>query len=238
MSMNGTAPKPTKPMKSTKPTFTLEYEIRPVQPDSLKLLRHEVLWPSILPGEQLSDFDYQEGTLHLGLFLPSTQLRSLSIPESYDNLPVGIVTLVPTPYTRPLPPALQQALISPRSDSQQALQPSRSESLCNKSPHTDSTEPQQGRTSWTGEPATQLRKFALHPSLQGQGLGRTMFHACLDALRQETTPRLLHLDARTEQRGFYRRLGLVELDGETFDKVGPNGDGPAIPHIRMGLVIT
>lgn len=190
------------------PKQSLEYDIRPVDPDQLKLLRHEVLWPSIPFGEQLADYDYALGALHLGLFLPPSQLRSLSISSAYDELPVGVVTLVPTPYTPPLPSSLSSTL-----------------------------------PDYTGEPATQLRKFALHPNLQGRGLGRIMFDACVSALQAKDKQdgregkRLLHLDARTNQVGFYERLGLAVLDEKVFTKVGPNGDGPSIPHLRMGIAI-
>lgn len=186
----------------------LDYTIRPVDPEELKLLRHEVLWPSIPIDSQLADYDYVPGALHLGLFLPTSEFRALSIPSSYDDLPVGIVTLVPTPYTLPLPPSIAESL-----------------------------------PDFTGEPATQLRKFALHPNLQGKGLGRVMFDASVEHLRRrdkeegEERPRLLHLDARTNQTGFYERLGLTVLDPEVFTKVGTNGAGPAIPHLRMGIVI-
>lgn len=190
----------------------LEYTIRPVPPAALRQLRHEVLWPSIPIEAQLAEYDHAPGALHLGLFLPPSQLRELGIPAAYDSLPVGIVTLVPTPYRSdvPLPPALLSALSN-----------------------TDGTDVD---AEWSGEPATQLRKFALHPALQGRGLGRVMFDAAVGHLKQDR-PQLLHLDARTEQTGFYERLGLAVLDPKVFTKVGPNGDGPAIPHLRMGCVI-
>lgn len=221
---NGTpGPKPSEP--EPEPELELEYAIRRVPADAVRPLRHAVLWPSIAVGAQLAAFDHAAGAVHLGLFVPGAQLRALGAADADaatydgdadDGHPAGVLTLVPTPYTRPLPPALAAALDVPAA-----------------------TDDPPATAEPTPTPATQLRKFALHPALRGRGLGRALFDAAVRLLEQQHHgPHLLHLDARTAQTGFYERLGCTVLDDDVFTKVGPNGDGPAIPHVRMGTVVS
>lgn len=79
----------------------------------------------------------------------------------------------------------------------------------------------------------QLRKFAVSPAQQGNGIGSTMLAAAV-AHVSSTEPTLLHLDARREQVPFYAKRRFVVLDEEVFVKMGPGGKGPGVEYVRMG----
>ncbi|KAK4684519.1 hypothetical protein P7C73_g5656, partial [Tremellales sp. Uapishka_1] len=82
-----------------------------------------------------------------------------------------------------------------------------------------------------------LRKFAVLPSLQGRGIGRQLLEHGLDSLSSNSSrptlvaPILLHFDARTKQKGFYEKMGMVVLDEKVFINYGN------IEYVRMGTVL-
>lgn len=75
--------------------------------------------------------------------------------------------------------------------------------------------------------AWQLRGMATLPEVRGQGAGRALLQACMEAARAEGGT-LLWCNARTGALDFYRKYGLTVV-GEEFDipTVGP--------HFRMRI---
>ncbi|KAL1412092.1 hypothetical protein Q8F55_003089 [Vanrija albida] len=64
-------------------------DIRPIPPAATAAIRHAVLWPALPPEAQLYDYDYAEGTVHLGAFVAAS------------SEPVAVATLVRAPFARP-----------------------------------------------------------------------------------------------------------------------------------------
>ncbi|MXV37042.1 MULTISPECIES: GNAT family N-acetyltransferase [unclassified Saccharibacter] len=69
-----------------------------------------------------------------------------------------------------------------------------------------------------------LRKFAVLPEHQGQGLGSRLFNALISTARAHNATRLV-FDARTSATDFYQKRGCQTV-GDVFDKSG-------VPFIRM-----
>jgi len=69
-----------------------------------------------------------------------------------------------------------------------------------------------------------FRKFATHPSWQGQGIGSALLARTIEAATQLGAS-TLWCDSRQSAADFYRRFGMVP-EGEIFYK------GP-IPYVRM-----
>lgn len=73
-------------------------------------------------------------------------------------------------------------------------------------------------------PGGRLFQMAVHPRLQGQGLGARLVRHLEEALRERGYARV-HLHARAGVVPFYERLGYA-VYGEPYDEVG-------IPHRSM-----
>ena len=69
-----------------------------------------------------------------------------------------------------------------------------------------------------------LRQMAVHPSLQGTGLGRALVHQLEQALGAQGFNEI-ELHARDHAVGFYEKLGYTR-EGDPFIEVG-------LPHFRM-----
>ncbi|WVW86866.1 hypothetical protein I302_108921 [Kwoniella bestiolae CBS 10118] len=85
----------------------------------------------------------------------------------------------------------------------------------------------------------QLHKFAVHPSLQGKGIGRQLLSYAIEILRQRYPDQkiLFHFDARVSQIRFYERSGMSILDEKTFWKYGSTGKGEGVEYVKMGRVL-
>lgn len=71
---------------------------------------------------------------------------------------------------------------------------------------------------------SKLRQMAVAPQHQGQGLGRDLLLRVQTRLAQQGVT-LITLHARISARGFYEKLGYIQVGGE-FAEVG-------IPHVCM-----
>jgi GNAT superfamily N-acetyltransferase len=71
-------------------------------------------------------------------------------------------------------------------------------------------------------PAYRLRGMAVHPAVQGSGVGRLLFSAGRDEARRRGA-QLLWANSRDSALEFYRRLGM-EVEGEGFLAAG------GLPH--------
>ena len=68
------------------------------------------------------------------------------------------------------------------------------------------------------EDTAQLRKLAVDPAFQGQGIGAKLVLAGAESLRK-TDLKTMWCDARVTAIGFYERLGFC-IEPRTFDKSG------------------
>lgn len=75
---------------------------------------------------------------------------------------------------------------------------------------------------WTGEPEAHLQELYVVPALRGQGIGRALLEATMDAARQAgaTGIDLNTGETDTAARGLYESSGFTNLEG------GP--DGPSM----------
>jgi GNAT superfamily N-acetyltransferase len=64
----------------------------------------------------------------------------------------------------------------------------------------------------------QFRKFAVHPSVQGQGVGRQLLNHIINFSKTEGAERLW-CNARVTAIGFYQKSGF-KLTGEAFSRGG------------------
>lgn len=82
---------------------------------------------------------------------------------------------------------------------------------------------------WLTPTHIKLRQMAVHGSLQGQGIGRTLvFNVESHLAAQGAKKAVLH--ARVSVLGFYARLGYV-AEGPEFVEVG-------LPHLKMTKELT
>ena len=61
----------------------------------------------------------------------------------------------------------------------------------------------------------QIRKLAVLPKLQKNGIGRKLLLACTDGVKKET-----FLNARVNKTSFYEKCGFEKVDGTEFEKNG------------------
>lgn len=208
-------------------------DIRVVRAEDTIPLRKLVLWPGLPLEDQLRPYDHFPSTVHIGAFLPPSDIASNGA----------------APLQLPTPPVTPLATPPSRSDGGEGEEMVSCLSLV--------FEPYLGARDLPAEPKTeiQLHKFAVRPNLQGLGVGRAMVAFVMRLLGDTATgpkasppagferfaelerPILLHLDSRYLQRGFYSAIGLGVLDEKTWQFRGIHGDQPPKEYIRMGKLI-
>ncbi|WVR08001.1 hypothetical protein IAU60_005045 [Kwoniella sp. DSM 27419] len=192
----------------------IQLSYRPITAEQTVPLRKIALWPSVPAQGQLDkSYDFATDTIHLGAFLA----------HSHD-------TTLGDPYL-------------PSSQQPESQQPIGIITFARRPYSSSAGQLPSGISSEQVRSQYQLHKFAIHPSLQGYGLGRTFLAHSLEELKrsdpsgQTAGNLLLHLDAREPQIPFYRKCGMQVLDPIVFGKKSPTGEGDEIPHVKMGRLL-
>ncbi|WWD20356.1 hypothetical protein CI109_104832 [Kwoniella shandongensis] len=244
-------------------TSPIELRFRPISATATIPLRHLVLWPSIPADQQLvPEYDFEPTTIHLGTFLsPSPSDTDTSTSTSTDTTHVGSGTETGVEQQESSDSSEPLSLTHLSQAQQDGKEPIAILTLVHHDYPKPNTLPSHIRSSNPASalPTTQiqLHKFAVHPILQGKGVGRKSLFNAIDHLKshqsqptssqseqtkgtaekEERGKVFFHFDARLVQRRFYEKCGMEVLDEQVFEKFGTTGKEPGVKHIRMGNII-